>query len=149
MIGTFSRQWIEPMAEVLNNLGSERVWVVHGSDGLDEITTAGPTSVAELKNGKVRTFEVSPEDAGLKRSTPDVLRGGDAAQNAAALLDVLRGKPGPFRDVTILNAAAALIVAGQAGDLREAAGLAAKAIDSGAAKDRLDRLVMVSNKPEP
>jgi anthranilate phosphoribosyltransferase len=146
MVGTFSRHWIEPMAQVLNNLGSEAVWVVHGSDGLDEITTSGPTSVAELKNGKVRTFEIAPEDAGLERAKPEALRGGDASHNAAALLDVLRGKPGPFRDVAIFNAAAALVVAGKAGDLKEAAALAAKAIDSGEAVGRLDLLVAVSNK---
>jgi len=146
MIGTFSRHWIEPMVQVLNNLGSERVWAVHGSDGLDEITTSGPTSVAELKDGKVRTFEIVPEDAGLRRAKPEALRGGDASHNAAALLDVLKGKPGPFRDVAILNAAATLIVAAKAGDLKEAAVLAAKAIDSGEAEGRLDRLIAVSNK---
>jgi len=146
MIGTFSRHWIEPMVQVLNNLGSERVWAVHGSDGLDEITTSGPTSVAELKDGKVRTFEIAPEDAGLRRAKPEALRGGDASHNAAALLDVLKGKPGPFRDVAILNAAATLIVASKAGDLKEAAALAAKAIDSGEAEGRLDRLIAVSNK---
>ena len=99
MIGTFSKHWIEPMAQVLKNLGSESIWVVHGSDGLDEITTSGPTSVAALENGKIRTFEITPEDAGLKRVKPEALRGGDAEHNAKALLDVLKGKPGAFRDV--------------------------------------------------
>lgn len=108
MIGTFSKHWVEPMAQVLKNLGSESIWVVHGSDGLDEITTSGPTSVAALENGKILTFEVTPEDAGLKRSKPEALKGGDAEANAKALLDVLKGKPSPFRDVAILNAAAAL-----------------------------------------
>ena len=145
MIGTFSRHWIEPMAHVLNNLGSESIWVVHGSDGLDEITTAGPTAVAELKGGKVRTFEITPEDAGLSRSKPDALRGGDAEHNARALLDVLKGKAGAFRDVAIFNAAAALLVAGKAKDLTEGAALAAKAIESGEAEGRLDRLIAVSN----
>ncbi len=144
MIGAFSKHWIEPMAQVLKNLGSESVWVVHGSDGLDEITTSGPTSVAALENGKIRTFEITPEDAGLKRVKPEALRGGDAEQNAKALLDVLKGKAGPFRDVSILNAAAALIVAGKAKDLKEGAGLAAKAIESGEAEGRLDRLIKVS-----
>src|ERR1044071_5061825 len=111
MVGVFSRHWVEPLAKVLGRLGSERAMVVHGSDGLDEITTAGPTSVASLENGTVRTFEISPEDAGLKRSKPEALRGGDAEHNAKALLDVLKGKPGAFRDVSILNAAAALVVA--------------------------------------
>ena len=145
MIGTFSRHWVEPMAQVLKNLGSESIWVVHGSDGLDEITTAGPTSVAELKDGKIRTFEIAPEDAGLPRAKPEALRGGDADYNAKALLDVLKGKQGAFRDVTILNAAAALVVAGAAKDLKEGAALAAKAIDSGEAEGRLDRLIGVSN----
>jgi anthranilate phosphoribosyltransferase len=148
MVGTFSKHWVEPMAHVLNNLGSESVWVVYGSDGLDEITTAGPTSVAALENGKVRTFEITPEDAGLKRVKPDSLKGGDAAHNAKALLDVLKGKAGPFRDVAVLNAAAALIVAGQAKNLKEGASLAAKAIDSGEAEGRLDRLIRVSNASE-
>jgi anthranilate phosphoribosyltransferase len=144
MIGTFSKHWVEPMAQVLKNLGSESIWVVHGSDGLDEITTSGPTSVAALENGKIRTFEVTPEDAGLKRSRPEMLKGGDADSNAKALVDVLKGKPGAFRDVAILNAAAALIVAGKAKDLKEGAQLAAKSIDSGEAEGRLDRLIAVS-----
>ena len=141
MIGTFSKKWVEPMAQVLKNLGSESIWVVHGSDGLDEITTAGPTSVAALENGKIRAFEVTPEDAGLSRSKPEALRGGDAEQNAKALLDVLKGKPGPFRDVSIINAAAALIVAGKAKDLKQGAAAAAKSIETGEAEGRLDRLI--------
>jgi anthranilate phosphoribosyltransferase len=148
MIGTFSRQWVEPMAQVLKNLGSESIWVVHGSDGLDEITTTGPTSVAELKDGQIRTFEISPEDAGLPRAKPDALRGGDAEHNAKALLDVLKGKPGPFRDVAIVNAAAALVVAGKAKDLKQGAALATKSIESGEAEGRLDRLIGVSNAVE-
>jgi anthranilate phosphoribosyltransferase len=145
MIGAFSRQWIEPMAQVLNNLGSECVWVVHGSDGLDEITTAGPTAVAELKDGKVRSFEISPQDVGLPKVKADALRGGDADHNAKALLSVLQGKPGPFRDIALINAAAALIVAGRAKNLKEGAAIAAKSIDSGEAEGRLDRLIAVSN----
>jgi anthranilate phosphoribosyltransferase len=144
MIGTFSKHWVEPMAQVLNNLGSECVWVVHGSDGLDEITTAGTTSVAELKNGKVRTFEISPEDAGLSRVKPDALKGGDADVNAKALLDVLKGQKNAFREVAVLNAAAALIVAGKAENLKDGGMLAAKSIDSGEAEGRLDRLIAVS-----
>jgi anthranilate phosphoribosyltransferase len=136
------------MAQVLKNLGSECVWVVHGSDGLDEITTSGPTSVAALENGKIRLFEVTPEDAGLVRSKPDALKGGDADHNAKALLDVLRGKAGAFRDVSILNAAAALIVAGKAKDLKSGAALAAKSIDSGEAEGSLDRLITISNAVE-
>jgi len=114
MVGVFSRQWVNPLAQVLKNLGSESVWVVHGSDGLDEITLTGPTSVAALENGTIRTFEVTPEDAGLGRSAAGSLKGGDADANAAALRGVLDGKPSPYRDVALLNAAAALIVAGRA-----------------------------------
>ena len=123
MIGTFSKQWVEPMAQVLKNLGAESIWVVHGSDGLDEITTAGPTTVAALENGKIRAFEITPEDVGLPRAKPEALRGGDAEHNAKALLDVLKGKPSPFREVAMLNAAAALIVAGKAKDLKQGANL--------------------------
>jgi anthranilate phosphoribosyltransferase len=145
MVGAFSRHWIEPMAQVLNNLGAQAVWVVHGSDGLDEITTSGPTSVAALENGSVRTFEITPEDAGVTRVTPDALRGGDAQMNARSLLDVLKGKKSALRDISLMNAAAALIVAGRAADLKEGMALAAKAVDSGAAQDRLDQLIAVSN----
>ncbi|MGB8074362.1 MAG: anthranilate phosphoribosyltransferase, partial [Pseudolabrys sp.] len=148
MVGTFSKQWVEPMAQVLKNLGSESIWVVHGSDGLDEITTAGLTTVAALENGKIRTFEVGPEDAGLSRAKPEALRGGDAEHNARALLDVLKGMPSPFRDIAILNAAAALIVAGKAKDLKQGAMLAAKSIEAGEAEGRLDRLIAVSNSVE-
>ena len=119
MIGTFSKQWVEPMAQVLKNLGSESIWVVHGSDGLDEITTAGPTSVAALENGGNPDLrDYSGGRRPCRASKPEALRGGDAEHNAKALLDVLKGKPGPFRDISILNAAAALIVAGKAKDLR-------------------------------
>src|SRR5499427_1880402 len=148
MIGTFSRHWVEPMAQVLKNLGAESIWVVHGSDGLDEITTAGPTTVAALENGKIRTFEVGPEDAGLRRSKSEALRGGDAEHNAKALLGVLKCKRSPFRDVAILNAAAALVVAGKAKDLKQGAMIAAKSIESGEAEGRLDRLIAVSNSVE-
>jgi anthranilate phosphoribosyltransferase len=145
MVGVFSRQWIEPLAQVLKNLGSTSVWVVHGSDGLDEITTSGVSHVAALDNGKVRTFDISPEDIGLPRIKPDALRGGDAETNAVALKGVLEGKPSPYRDVAIFNAAAALIVAGRADNLKDAAALATKAVDSGEAEGRLDRLIAVSN----
>jgi anthranilate phosphoribosyltransferase len=145
MVGVFSRQWIEPLANVLKNLGSESAWVVHGSDGLDEITSAGATYVAALENGGVRTFEITPEDVGVARAMPEMLRGGDAEKNARALLDVLRGKKGAFRDVALMNAAAGLVVAGRAKDLKQGFALAAKSIDSGEAEGRLDRLIAVSN----
>jgi anthranilate phosphoribosyltransferase len=145
MVGVFSRQWIEPLALVLKNLGSESVWVVHGSDGLDEITTAGPTYVAALENGTVRTFEITPEELGLERVKPAALQGGSAKENAQALVDVLKGKGGALRDVAILNAAAALTVAGRAKDLKQGLALAQTSIDSGEAAGRLQRLVAISN----
>jgi anthranilate phosphoribosyltransferase len=145
MVGVFSRQWIEPLALVLKNLGSESAWVVHGSDGLDEITTAGPTYVAALESGAVRTFEITPEELGLQRVKPEALRGGSAKENAQALLDVLKGKGGAFRDVAILNAAAALMVAARAKDLKGALALAQASIDTGEAATRLQRLVAISN----
>jgi anthranilate phosphoribosyltransferase len=146
LVGVFSRHWIEPLAQVLKNLGSDHAWVVHGSDGLDEITTAGPTSVAALENGTVRLFEIAPEDAGLPREKPEALRGGHPAENAAALIELLNGKKGPLRDITVLNAAAALIVAGRATGLSEGVALAQKAIDSGEAEGRLRRLVAITNR---
>jgi anthranilate phosphoribosyltransferase len=145
MVGVFARHWIEPLAKVLGQLGSEKAWVVHGSDGLDEITTTGPTHVAELENGKVKTFDISPADVGLKPSKPGELKGGEAIYNAEALRAVLDGQMGPFRDVALFNAAAALLVAGKAANLKDAAGLAEKSIETGAAKARLEKLVAVSN----
>jgi anthranilate phosphoribosyltransferase len=145
MIGVFSRQWLEPMAQVSKLLGSECVWVAHGSDGLDEITTSGPTHIAALENGAVRTFDINPEDIGLSRSKPDVLKGGDPQANAAALMAVLKGTKGPYRDIAIFNAAASLIVAGRAKDLKEGAAIATKSLDTGEAEGRLERLVKVSN----
>ena len=145
MVGVFSKQWVEPLAEALKNLGSESAWVVHGSDGLDEITICGRTSVAALENGKVRSFEIAPEDVGLSRGKPEDLRGGDAAANAAALLEVLNGMKGPHRDIAVINAGAALVVAGKAAQLKDAVALAQQSIDSGEAKKRLDRLAAVSN----
>ncbi|MBV8836797.1 MAG: anthranilate phosphoribosyltransferase [Alphaproteobacteria bacterium] len=145
MVGVFSRQWVEPLANVLKNLGSERALVVHGSDGLDEITTSGSTSVASLENGKVTTFEIKPEDLGLKVARPEELRGADADTNAKALTEVLKGKKNAFRDVALLNAAAAILVAGKTKDLKEGLAVAIKSLDSGEAEGRLDRLVKISN----
>jgi anthranilate phosphoribosyltransferase len=145
MVGVFSKQWVLPLAQVLKNLGSEAVWVVHGSDGLDEITLTGPTFVAALEGGAIRSFEVLPEDVGLKRVAGEALKGGDAAANAVALQSVLDGRPSPYRDVALLNAAAALVVAGRARDLKEGMTLGTQSIDSGAAAERLKRLIAVSN----
>src|SRR5690349_20408667 len=144
MVGVFSRHWVQPLAQVLKNLGSESVWVVHGSDGLDEITLTGPSFVASLDNGKITTFEVKPQDAGLDCCNVDALKGGDAAANAVALQGVLDGKPSAYRDVALLNAAAALIVAGRAGNLKEGVAIGARSLDSGAAAARLKHLIAVS-----
>jgi anthranilate phosphoribosyltransferase len=121
------------------------VWVVHGSDGLDEITLTGPTFVAALENGAIRSFEVSPEDVGLKRVPGEALKGGDAAANGVALQSVLDGMPSPYRDVALINAAAALVVAGRTKDLKEGFAIGVKSIDSGAAAERLKRLIAVTN----
>jgi anthranilate phosphoribosyltransferase len=145
LVGVFDRQWIAPLAEVLGRLGAERAWVVHGSDGLDEITTTGPTHVAELKDGKVARFEVTPEMAGLPRASAAALKGADAQTNAGAITELLAGRPGPYRDIVVLNSAAALVVAGKAADLKAGAALAAQAIDSGRAKHVLAELAAISN----
>lgn len=145
MVGVFSRHWVQPLAQVLKNLGAESVWVVHGSDGLDEITLTGPTHVAALEKGSIRTFDVTPEDGGLPRATGAELKGGDAEANAKALHAVLEGKPGAYRNVALLNAAAALIVAGKAQNLKEGVALGVTSLDSGAAMEKLKRLVTVSN----
>ena len=144
-IGVFSRQWVQPLAEVLRNLGSESIWVVHGSDGLDEVTLTGPTFVAALENGKIRSFEITPEDAGLPRADAAALKGGDANANAESLRGVLAGKPSAYRDVALFNAAAALVVAGKAKDLKDGVAQGKQAIDSGAAAQRLQKLIAVSN----
>lgn len=146
MVGVFSRQWVQPLAQVLKNLGAESVWVVHGSDGLDEITLTGPTFVASLENGSIRTFEVTPEEAGLSRVAAEALKGGDASANASALQGVLDGKPGAFRDVALLNAAAAMIVSGRAKTLTEGVAIGREALDSGAAAARLKQLIAISNR---
>jgi anthranilate phosphoribosyltransferase len=145
MVGVFSRHWVQPLAQVLKNLGSEQVWVVHGSDGLDEITLTGPSFVASLENGTIRTFEVMPEDAGLTRVAGEALKGGDADANAVALQSVLNGLPSAYRDVALLNAAAALIVAGRARDLKEGVAIGTKSLDGGAAAAKLKHLIAVSN----
>lgn len=140
LLGVFAPAWLEPLAEALRTLGSERVWVVHGGDGLDELTTTGSSAVVELKGGTLRRFEVTPEDAGLPRARPDDLRGGDPTHNAQALEAVLAGARNAYRDIAVLNAAAALVIADKAPDLRAGAALAEAALDGGSAAATLDRL---------
>ncbi|WP_234050470.1 MULTISPECIES: anthranilate phosphoribosyltransferase [unclassified Xanthobacter] len=144
MVGVFAKSWIVPLAEVLKTLGSERAFVVHGSDGLDEITISGTTDIAVLENGKIHTFQVTPEDVGLTRAPAEALKGGDAKVNAAALTAVLDGARNAYRDVSLFNAAATLVVAGRAKDLREGVEMATASLDSGAAKAKLEKLVAVS-----
>ena len=149
LVGCFSRHWIEPMARVLGNLGAERAWVVHGSDGLDELTTTGPSYVVEYNNGAVSAFEITPNDAGLPVAKPEDLKGGTPEENAVALRDVLDGDAGAYRDIVVYNAAAALVVAGKATDLREGAKIAADSIDSGKARAALAKLISIAGiKPE-
>jgi len=145
MIGVFAADWLEPFARVLDALGSEHAWLVHGSDGLDEITVTGPSAVVELKNGRVARFEVSPEACGLSRHPSEALRGGNSADNAEALRALLGGARGAYRDIVLMNAGAGLVVGGKAATLPEAVALAAESLDGGAAARVLERLVAVSN----
>ena len=146
LMGVFDDKWLTPLAETLKGLGSQKVWVVHGSDGLDEITTTGPTSVAALEDGTVRRFDVSPEDAKLPRAEPKDLRGGTPEENADAMKALLSGEKSAYRDIVVLNSAAGLIVAGQAEDLENGARMAEQAIDGGKAKTALDKLIQISQQ---
>ncbi|MFG1422158.1 anthranilate phosphoribosyltransferase [Roseixanthobacter liquoris] len=149
MVGVYAKSWIVPLAEVLRTLGSQRAWVVNGSDGLDEITLCGVTHVASLEDDRIHTFEISPEDVGLRCASPEALKGGDAAHNAIALRAVLDGEPGAYRDVAVMNAAAALLIAGRAADLTEGVAMAQTSLDTGSARARLEQLVVVSEKVAP
>lgn len=145
MLGVYAEEWVEPVAAALLANRAIKAWVVHGSDGLDEITVTGPSFVAQIANGDLRSFEVTPEQAGLKRHDSKDLLGSDPAYNAAAMHALFDGAHGAYRDIVLLNTAATLIVADKAADLREGAVMAAEAIDSGKAKQTLARLVAVSN----
>src|SRR4051794_24286550 len=144
IMGVFAERWVEPLAQVLGRLGSERAWVVHGRDGLDELSTTGPTLVAEWDGERVRTFDVTPEDAGLPRAQLSDLTGGDPEHNAEAVRAVLAGVKGPLRDAVLLGAAGALVVAGRTPNLREAVAMAAESIAGGAAERALERLVRIT-----
>lgn len=141
IIGVFDDQWVTPLARVLGQLGSEKVWIVHGSDGLDEITVTGPTRVAELNNGRVTEFMINPVDHGLAIHPAEDLKGGDATDNALALRKLLEGEKGAYRDIVLINAGAALVVADKAKDLTEGVKMAAEAVDSGRALEILRALV--------
>jgi anthranilate phosphoribosyltransferase len=146
LIGVFAEEWVEKIAHVLSLLGVERAWVVHGADGLDELTTTGISHVAVLDAGRVATFKISPRNAGLAEARPEDLVGGDAAENAAHIRIVLQGNVGPFRDIVLLNAAAALLVAGKAESLRDGVALATQSIESGQALGVLEELIRLSNE---
>jgi anthranilate phosphoribosyltransferase len=145
LLGVFSPDWQEPMASVLRNLGTEHAWLVHGSDGLDEITTTGPTRIVELRHGAIRTFTLTPEEYGIALADPADLKGGDAQANAAAIRALFAGASSAYRDIVLLNAAAALVIAERAADLPSALDLAAEAIDAGKATEVLANLVRVTN----
>jgi anthranilate phosphoribosyltransferase len=146
LLGVYSQHWVEPLAKVLAKLGSKSAWVVHGADGMDELTITGPSHVAELKDGVVRCFEINPGDAGLPIGKIEDLQGDDAHYNARKMLDLLHGYKGAYRDIVLLNSAAALIVMSAATDLASGVSLAANAIDSGKALEALHRLVEISNR---
>lgn len=140
LVGVFDRRWLKPVAEALGQLELERALVVHGQDGMDELTTTTKSWAASLENGEVREIEIAPEDIGLRRASLDELKGGDAAHNAEAIKGVLRGEKSAFRDIVVLNSAAALMVAGKAKDLRDGATIAVESIDSGKAGHSLATL---------
>ncbi|WP_172124980.1 MULTISPECIES: anthranilate phosphoribosyltransferase [unclassified Devosia] len=149
MLGVYSPEWVEPVAAALLANRAIKAWVVHGSDGLDEITVTGPSYVAEIANGNLRSFEITPEDAGLSRHDPNDLLGGEPEYNALAIHALFDGAPGAYRDIVLLNAAASLIVADVVSDLRSGAAMAAEMIDSGKARETLERLVAISNGTPP
>lgn len=145
MLGVYDKKWVEPVAAALLANRAVSAWVVHGADGLDELSTTGPSFVASIKGGDLRSFEITPEDAGLSRATLAELKGAEPAYNAGRLRSLLEGSRDPYRDVVLLNAAAALIVAGRADNLKQGVAQAAEVIDSGRAKATLDKLISVSN----
>ncbi|WP_436071457.1 anthranilate phosphoribosyltransferase [Devosia sp. LjRoot3] len=145
VLGVYSEQWVEPVAAALLANRAVKAWVMHGSDGLDELTVTGPSFVAQIADGDLRSFEVTPEQAGLKRHELKDILGGTPEENAAAIHALFDGAEGAYRDIVLLNAAAALIVADKADDLKSGVAMAKEAIDSGAAKQTLAKLVAVSN----
>jgi len=146
LIGVFEREWLGPMADVLRSNGGEAAWLACGQDGMDEITTTAPTDIVEMRRGNVRHFVVKPEQMGLRRAHPDDLKGGDALDNANALRRLLDGQTGPYRDIVLMNAGAALVVADKAGSIQHALPIAADAVDSGGARRVLDKLVQLTNE---
>ena len=146
VLGVFAVRFAESLARALAALGVERAFVVHGADGLDEISLSTETYVAEVREGAVNSYSVTPEDFGLRRAPLDALAGGDAAENAGIIVRLLEGEPGPRRDVVLANAAAALVAAGRARDFREGARIAAESITAGAAREKLQALIAFTRK---
>ena len=147
LIGLYAREWLEPVAHVLADLGTEKAWIVHGADGLDEMSTTGATRIAMLENGRVTVEVIGPEDAGIETSTLAALKGGTAEENARAIRELFAGVRTPFRDIVLLNAAAALIVADEASTLREGVARASEAIDKGGAAAALEQARLHQNTP--
>lgn len=146
LVGVYDKKWLRPMAEALKNLESERAWIVHGFDGLDEITVTASTSVAKLENGQITEHEITPDDFDILPSAPMHLMGGDAAHNATALRRVLNGEKSPYRDIVVANTAAVLCIHGTASDLKDGAARAAEALDSGAAHKTLQNYIQFSRE---
>lgn len=145
LVGVFSADWLQPYANALNALGSSHATIVHGADGLDEVSISGPTHTTMLKDGAITSSELTPEQAGLKRWPLADIQGGDAAHNAAAITRLFEGETGAYRDIVLLNTACALMVAGAANDVSSGVTLAAQALDSGAARTKLQALIKASN----
>jgi len=146
VVGVYALELVDKVAEALSMLGTHRAFVVHGLDGLDEITITGPTRVAEIREGTLRSYEISPEEFGFETAPLDVLAGGDAAENARIVREILGGEKSPRRDVVLMNAAAALVAAGKAEHLKDGAALASESIDSGRAAEKLDALIRFTAK---
>ncbi|GLQ07218.1 anthranilate phosphoribosyltransferase [Sneathiella chinensis] len=149
LTGVYDRRWMRPMAETLKELGSEHVWIMHGSDGLDELTTTGPSYVVEMKHGTITEFEITPEQFGLERVPLAALKGGTPEENARHLEALLDGKTGPYRDVTLLNAGAAILIGGKCDTVEEGIRLAADSIDSGRARHAMEELKRITNMSIP
>lgn len=145
LTGVYDPRWMRPMAETLKELGSEHVWIMHGADGLDELTTTGPSQVVELKNGDIREFEITPEEVGLTRVPLNDIKGGTPEENADAMLKLFDGEEGPYRDVTLLNAGAAILIGGKCDSLQDGIKLAATSIDSGKTRQAFEEMKRITN----
>ena len=146
VIGVYSADWLVPMAEVLHALDSESAWLTHGQDGMDEITTVTPSDIVTLQGDTIAKFTLSPQEAGITPPAPEEIQGGDARANAAAMTRLLAGEKSAYRDIVILNAAAALVLSGKASDIRQGVTRAAESLDTGAARDILRKLIDVTNR---